>query len=221
MGGGDPEGKQTKFVDSVFKKYSVKTCIDLGGGVGIHDGPLQSMGYQVTNFDASQNAIDIVKQNFPHLKTILGSFEDINLESHFDAAISMWSTANYVLDPTAREKFYEWMQSHSRRVIIIDQPNFLIYPPTFYRVYTHEGLRIERSWTLSKDHRRETSFTYHMGESTIHNSETQQFLLVDELKKLLGNDWKLISICGDYDLNCPFVETSTRMISVFEKKTKD
>jgi len=87
------EKKEVDFIEDAFKAHSgeIKSVIDLGGGVGLHAGLLLKHGYDVTLFDQSKKALAIAKKNYPKLKIVQGSFEKINLNKQYDAAVCMWS----------------------------------------------------------------------------------------------------------------------------------
>jgi 2-polyprenyl-3-methyl-5-hydroxy-6-metoxy-1,4-benzoquinol methylase len=223
------EKREAEFVKNILEAHSsVKTVIDLGGGIGLHSRTLTEEGFDVTLLDQSEKALSIAKESMPSLKTVASSFETLDLDTTFDASICMWSTLSYVPKSEAQKHFYSWLASHTNSVIILDEPNFSLYPSTFHKVYEGEDfentLKITRDWKMT-DNLKVTDFIYEVQNKTtgvtdiFNDSETQQYVTQKELQSLLGEKWKLESVYGDYDLKAEFrPETSTRMIYVFTPK---
>lgn len=223
------EKKEVDFIIDIFKKSSndIKTIIDLGGGVGLHADLLQRRGYEVTVFDQSEKALSIVQKSNPNIKTIAGSFENINIQENFDAAICMWSTLSYIYTEEGRKNFYNWQSAHIKNLIILDQPNFQYYPEKFHKIYKGENesfvLTVHRDWEMQNNLKR-TKFIYELLDKKsnqterIDDAEDQQYLTIEELKKYLNELFSFEDIYGDYDVANRFDKESPRMIAVFKKQ---
>lgn len=224
------EKEETNFVVDVFKKHSnqIKTVIDLGGGVGLHSNLLQKAGYDVTLFDQSKKALEIAKRNNPNLKIVHGSFETIDLEQEFDAAICMWSTLTYIFSESGRENFYNWQKTHIKKIVILDEANFYRYDQKFHKIYFGENekykLKVIRDWELTDENLKKTKFVYEIFDKKtgkteiVDDAEDEQYVEIKKLKEYLGSEWDL-EIYGDYNLNSLFdKEKSPRIISVFFRK---
>ncbi|MFH1850403.1 MAG: class I SAM-dependent methyltransferase [archaeon] len=206
----------------------IRSVIDLGGGHGHHACPLSDKGLDMTVFDQSGSALDMVKKNNPGITTRLGSFETIEDNESYDAAICMWSTANYIMAPRDREHFYGWVDDHIGAVFILDQPNFARYPETFSCEYAVEderySLHIQRRWHLGSDLIRRTEYAYNITYKetgtriAATDRELQQFLTLDGIEVLLGRNWTLKYLNGNYSSGEAYdPKTSTRMIAVFQR----
>jgi hypothetical protein len=228
LGQKNHEKVEADFVLSVLKRYpgTIKTIIDLGGGVGLHSGLLSKAGYDVTLFDQSRKALAVAKKNYPKLNIVRGSFETINLKESYDVAICLWSTLSYVLSEKGRKKFYAWQRDHVKKLIILDEANFYRYPGAFHKIYLGENkdytMKVDRTWTLTKKNLKKTKFVYEITDKktgktkTIKDAEDEQYLSVDQLKKYLGSMWKLEGLYGDYRLEEVYdKKKSLRIIPVF------
>lgn len=221
------EREETNFVIDIFKKYpeKIETVIDLGGGVGLHSGLLSKAGYDVTLFDQSEKALSIAKKNNPNLKIIHGSFETIDINQEYDAAVCMWSTLSYIFSEEGRINFYNWQKKHIKKLVILDEANFYRYSQKFHKIYFGENegykMKVIRDWELTDKNLKKTKFVYEIFDKktgiseTIEDAENEQYVEIEKLQKYFGPKWKL-EIYGDYNLNSPFdKKESPRIIPVF------
>jgi SAM-dependent methyltransferase len=224
------EKKEVDFIEDVFKAHSgkIKSVIDLGGGVGLHAGLLLKRGYDVTLFDQSKKALAIAKKNYPKLKIVQGSFEKINLNKKYDAAVCMWSTLSYVLSEKGRQNFYRWQKDYVRELIILDEANFYRYPQKFYKEYLGENdkykLKVSRRWVL-KNNLKKTQFVYEIYDKKtgktkiVKDAENEQYVTLAQMQKYLGADWSLKYLRGGYSLKGSYDQKdSSRIIAVFTAK---
>jgi hypothetical protein len=222
------EKLEVVFVASVFKKYpgTIKSVVDLGGGVGLHAGSLSKLGHEVTLFDQSRKALAIARKKYPKLKIAHGSFETIDLKGEYDAAICMWSTLSYVLSEAGRRRFYAWQKDHIKKIIILDEANFYRYPEKFHKVYVGENkdykMTVIRDWALTIGNLKKTKFVYKILDKktgkfkTIDDAENEQYLSVKQLQKYLGPKWRLGNLCGGYDVKDAYNKReSSRIIPIF------
>lgn len=226
------EKDETEFILGVVGTFGgkVKTIIDLGGGVGMHSKILASQGYDVTVFDQSKKALLQAKKGHSQLKTVHGIFETIALQKSYDAAICMWSTLPYILNAKGRKHFFHWLKSHIKHIIILDEANFYRYITMreFHKIYAPVNnkqyqLTVTRDWIINHNRIRESSYVYTVinkktGERRIiQDTETQQYLTVEEVKSLLGKRWKLKKLLGDFSVHKKFDQKrSLRYIMIFE-----
>jgi len=223
------ERVETDFVLDLFNKKpgTIRSVIDLGGGVGLHSGLLLNAGYDVTLFDQSEKALSIARRNNPNLKLIQGTFENMNVDQQYDAAICMWSTMSYIFSEEGRRTFYDWQKNHIRKLVILDEANFYRYPKNFHKIYEGENdvnkLKVARDWELTEDYLKKTKFRYEVfdkrsGEqSIIEDAENEQYVAPERLRDYFGKEWK-VEIYGDYDLNKTFDKSSSkRIIPVFSR----
>lgn len=221
--------KETNFINQVIQNFgeNSKILIDLGGGIGRHAVNLIKLGYHVTCFDQSEEMLKIAQVNSAQLIVSRGNFETINLTKFFDAGICMWTTLPYITLDNGRQHFFKWIKKHIRKVLIFDQSNFYLYPKRFNKTYSgenkHYSLKIQRSWIL-KNQKRLTRYQYYIFDKQkkerikIVDKEIMTFLHPQQIQLLLGEEWRLVSILGDYDPNKIYQKKSSkRLITIFAK----
>jgi hypothetical protein len=231
------ESDELRFIADVFaSSSSIKSVIDLGGGVGVHAIGLARHGFDVTLLDKSAGAISIAKRNHPALKVSLTSFESIDLPQSFDAAICMLSSLTFIMEESGQKHFYGWLKEHVHDLIILDQSNFKrfcdnpddlgnsnkkIHARKSYSSKSHserlEGedkhfhLKIARDWFI-ENNLKQTSFLYEFvdkdsgASKVIPDGQMQRYVPIEQLVSFLGKDWRLIALLGDYSLKSMFDE---------------
>lgn len=222
------EMEEVKFLLEFFAaSKGVRSIIDLGGSIGLHSIPLHEHGFDVTLLDKSENALAIARRTLPQLQTVKSTFEQIDISKHFDAAICMFSSLNYLIDEADREHFYHWLSKHIDDLIIFDQINVRRLP----RVYSdncqaedkHFRLNVLREWHFEEDVL-QTSFVYEFidkesdAAKIINDGQSQKFLSIEELIEYMGKHWRMVALLGDCNLNQPYdPDNSSRMISIFKR----
>ena len=222
------EIRETKFITDVFRKLhsTIKSVIDLGGGVGTHAIPLLEAGYDMTLLDRSKKALTIAKKKRSGLKIVRGSFEKLSVNKNYDAGICMWSTLTYIFSEKGREVFYGWLKTHIKRAIILDEANFYRYSSSFHKIYLGEDenykMKVIRDWQLTKKYLKKTKFTYEITDKKtgitkrIRDAENEQYVTLEKIQGYLGSDWHLYHLAGDYDLRKKYKpKSSKRIIAVF------
>jgi len=228
LGRKDSAKKEADFLIQIFQSYnSLQTIIDLGGGVGLHASVLAQEGYFVTLLDRSLSALELAKNRCTAILCIPGSFEKIELNETFDASICMWSTLSYITEEMGRVNFYNWINNYTNKLIILDQPNFLLYPKSYSQTYMGEDerntIKVIREWTMSGSikcthYTIEVHNKYSNKLDLIEDTEYQQYLNVTQLQSYLAKNFRLSNIYGDYDLNEIYKSNeSKRCITVFER----
>jgi Methyltransferase domain len=228
LGKWSSEIEEVKFLLELFAgSQKVKSIVDLGGGVGLHTIPLSGHGFDVTLFDNSEFALAIAKRHVPGLQVVNSSFENIDLQQTFDAAICMFSSINYLLDEPERQHFFHWLRRHVGNLVVIDQINARRLP----RVYSdscrsedkHFRLNILREWHFEEDVMH-TSFIYEFvdkeSEATkiVNDEQKQKFLTEQELINYMGKQWRMVALLGEFDPHMSFdADKSPRMISIFKR----
>nr|MBA4405393.1 hypothetical protein [Nanoarchaeum sp.] len=87
---------EVTLLDKIFKKYNVKSVLDVACGIGRHAVPLAKMGYKIRGIDFSPYQIkkakeDAKKENV-NVEFILQDANTFSFPEKFDAAICMWTT---------------------------------------------------------------------------------------------------------------------------------
>jgi len=230
LGKSGQELREIAFIQEIIQTFQgqLGSIIDLGGGVGTHAVLLQEAGHQVTIYDRSQKALNIAKTRAPALNLIHGNFENIDVGTDFDSAICMWSSLSYVDSEVGRQNFYSWMSTHTRHIIVLDQPNFYLYPQNFNKVYEAENekyaMKVFREWSFDEQFVKRTNYKYEIfdkqsGRVSIEDDqEEQHYVSVDHLQRYLGELCYLQGVYGGYSTLEEFDSlVSERMIAVYVK----
>ncbi len=220
--------RETEFLESLFRNCNqITSIIDLGCGVGLHSRELSRAGYLPTLFDKSVSALAIAAAHLPACRIINADFESISLAEEFDASVCMWSSSTYILDDSARTHFFGWVATHTRNIVVVDQPNFPQYPhisnSSLHGENDLHSLTVTRKWTIQRSIKT-TSWIYNVSNKATNDRvlyedyEVQQYLRTSDIAQLLGPLWRLDKVYGDYDLTRSFSPSdSRRMISVFKR----
>ncbi len=231
LGQSGSEKREADFLHLLFQEYGmINTVMDLGGGIGLHDEHLHHLGYNVTVFDRSRRALELARKRCQELFTMEGSFEEIKVDQTYDASICMWSTLSYVHTEEGRQNFYEWISSHTQKLIVLDQPNYEQYPPIFEKIYVGENddyhMNVKRRWSMIGPVKN-TQYVYQITKKpsgtmrVLDDEETQKYVPVSQLESYLGKKWKLSCLLGTYDRGDNYNrEQSERMIAVFSRNSE-
>jgi SAM-dependent methyltransferase len=218
------------FLKNVLSGYKLKICtlLDLGCGTGRHSVALTDAGFQVTGLDISASMLKVGKSIHKNLDTICADFTNCQLPNNYDAAISMWSTPNLMLDETAFNRFITSISPIINHLLILDSANFYTRKkesierpePVEDEKYV---LRMERfskvefplrkQWYEIEIFERISARTYKFTDY-----EETRFFTLEEMKKLFMSKFRLYRVYGEYDTKSNFDEqTSSRMISIWER----
>ncbi len=224
--------QEVQFLYQILDKFApnARSIIDLGGGTGLHAQKLAEYDYVLTVFDASKQLLDAVP-TFSTLNTILGTFEDIAKvlgSKQYDVAISMWTTFTYILDETKRSNFFAWLSANIKDLIVLDQSNFYLYPKKYrsepiVQEVDDVKMKVWREFELSDQFLRTGRYHIEVKDSDgsvdkFIDPEVMQFVPIENLQQLLGENWELVETYGSYDGALYDKEFSKRLITVFKRK---
>jgi SAM-dependent methyltransferase len=207
------------FLDKVFKSFSrtkVSRILDLGCGTGRHASLLQKMGYKVTGIDMSSEMLKVAVKKSPK-----STFFKMNFLSpkfppdSFDASICMWSTIGYILKSDKFKEFIKNISQITKDIFVFSSTNHesdSFQPMEIINKTIHlPGGEIKNKMTRCYDTKtgiREESYQYFIAENGKRTNFTDKNKLrlwkIDELKKLLSPEFKILKIYGGYSVTEKF-----------------
>jgi len=227
--------EECDFLDEIFNRFGdgkILKILDLGCGTGRHASLLQEMGYKVVGIDLTTPMLKVAKEKSPESTFIKMDFcsPKFNKDS-FDASICMWSTIGYILD---KEKFKEFIKNVSRvtkKILVLSstnheadyfQPNEIIEKT----VRIPDGkikTKIGRSYDNKTGIRKE-KYKYCIVEKgkVINFLDKNELRLwkVDEIKKLLSPEFRILKIYGGYSTNSSFNKHISDKKIIIARKVK-
>ena len=98
---GVPYRLWANYIQDLFRRYKVqpKSILDVACGTGNVSETLADRGYDVTGVDLSDEMIKIAKTKSGRVDYYTQGIAQINLDRRYDAAVSLFDSLNYVLDP--------------------------------------------------------------------------------------------------------------------------
>jgi SAM-dependent methyltransferase len=189
--GKDYEG-EVNYILHLFKEYSglpVKTILNLGCGTGKHDEYLSKHGHEVTGADFSADMIEIAqKRGIPNATFLEGDVRTLNLETKFDAVLSLFHVASYQLTNKDLYDMFLTAKNHlnQRGLFIFDfwyGPSVINEKPTYReRTVENDHLNIKRI-THPTLHPNENIVDVHF-DVEITDKKTSEVFNVEELHKM-------------------------------------
>jgi SAM-dependent methyltransferase len=142
--------KECDFLEDLFKKYgkNIKTVLDLGCGTGGHALVLAKRGYEVVGIDRAENMLTAARSKAENAGLKIdfqqSSIQDLELNTTFDAVISMFAVISYQNENEALALSCKKAKKHLREggVYIFDAWNGLAVmadPPTQMVKEVHNG----------------------------------------------------------------------------------
>jgi SAM-dependent methyltransferase len=89
---------EIEFIDSLFQKYKINSCLDLGCGTGEHVSAIQKRGYTVLGMDSSMEMLSVAKKRHPQCDFFQGNLQMFKTKSPVDGMICLFGTFNYLID---------------------------------------------------------------------------------------------------------------------------
>ncbi|BBB89374.1 MAG TPA: class I SAM-dependent methyltransferase [Methylomusa anaerophila] len=92
----DPNLCTAHFIHALLAEYKAgKKVLDIGSGLGREVAYLNSMGYEATGLDNSQEMLSWAKEHYPASPFVYGDQADFSLNQQFDALFCVGSTFLY------------------------------------------------------------------------------------------------------------------------------
>lgn len=145
---------QVKFLTKLFKKYHVKSVLDVACGTGRHTIALKKKGYDITGIDLEPAMISYAKENAIKNNLKIDFFtqdmRNIKLNKKFDAVMIMYTSFAYLTSNEdvlrALKSIYTHLQKNG--IIIID--TFFAWP----KLVKKEGLKTKLISKMKKGNMR-------------------------------------------------------------------
>ncbi|MBW6451765.1 MAG: class I SAM-dependent methyltransferase [DPANN group archaeon] len=175
---------EVDFLKSLFRKYSVKTILDVGCGTGTHMSLLEEMGFKCDGIDLNPEMLDIARTK---VKGCLAqaNMVDFSLGKKYDAIICMFAAFNHLLEPSYARKAITCFRNHLNRggIILIDLHN----PKSSGKKQDSIG-NITRTmeWLYNPKTRLEkSSVVFNIDGKEVIDNHTMRIYSIDEMLKLL------------------------------------
>ncbi len=175
--------KETQFLISIFKKYNVKSVLDVGCGTGNHLAILEKNGFECVGLDLNQEMLDVAKQKIKS-KLIRGDMRNFDINRKFDTIICMYATFNHNLNLEDANKTINCFKKHlsSSGLVILDLHN----PQS-------DGIRIDKKgdierkikWKFNKTSKIETTeIIFKIGNKAIKDGHILRIFDFKELESI-------------------------------------
>jgi SAM-dependent methyltransferase len=213
------------FLDNLTKHFHVSPAtkiVDLACGKGRHAIYLNSLGFDVTGIDLSEQSIACAMQHTnAHLRFEVGDLRNLRFENAFDVALNLFTSFGYFQSNEENLQVIKNMHSSIKPggYLLID---FMNAPYVIKELVEHEsktinGIKFKINRWIDK------GFIY----KKIHFTDmNKQFEFTEKVQALTKKDFELlfascsfnlVNIFGDYSLN-PYKEpTSPRLIMVVKR----
>ena len=115
---------EADFLKSLFRRYDVKTVLDVGCGTGNHMQLLEEAGFQCDGIDLNQEMLNVARTKVKgHLSQ--ADMTDFSLGKRYDAIICMFAAFNHLIEPSYARKALDCFRSHlnSGGILLIDLHN--------------------------------------------------------------------------------------------------
>ncbi len=192
---------ESQFLNCILAKYNVKNILDAGCGTGSHMKLLEQKNYLCTGLDISNDMLSIAKNKVKG-SLYQGNIMDFNLNTKYDAIISMYAVFNHLINQEDAIKTLKNFAEHLRSngIVIIDLHN----PITSGIKYdVINGIERKMKWDYNIKTRMErTSITYNIDNKLFKDTHIFRIYDLKAIKKfaeIAGFDF--ISAYENYDIN--------------------
>lgn len=115
---------EVDFLKTLFRKYDVKTVLDVGCGTGTHMKLLEESGFECAGMDLNQEMLDVAKNKVKGCLT-KADMMDFNMGQKYDAIICMFAGFNHLLKLEYAKKAIGCFEHNlnNRGILLIDLHN--------------------------------------------------------------------------------------------------
>lgn len=177
---------EVNLLDTIFKKYKVKSVLDVACGVGRHSIPLAKKGYKVRGIDFSKYQIEKAKKDAKKenakVEFILQNANNFSFNKKFDAAICMWTTLGE--EPMQFRKVMKNVFSNLKKegIFVIDNRSWEYIPKKKEEIITN-SIKTEDNTII---------------KTKIHDKYTENFRIRDVIHNINGK--KFTDLCITHTL---------------------
>lgn len=207
---------EATYVDQLIKQYapSATKLLNLGCGTGKHDYALARLGYHVTGVDLSPEMVALAIKNIPsdlsgHLNFFEGDIRKIDLNTTFDAVISLFHVMSYQI---ANNDLLEVIDASHRQlntggVFVFDcwyGPGVLTDPPAVRtKNMSNDKINVTRLAEPVLDSIKNTvdvNYTIKITPkesndvTVVKETHVMRYLFVQEIESLIEKKFKLLNV---------------------------
>jgi SAM-dependent methyltransferase len=220
------------FIDNLVKKLDLKKgskILDLACGKGRHAIHLNSLGYDVTGIDLSEESINIAQKEANALPAgrqetlafFVHDMRELYWSNHFDFILNLFTSFGYFDDENDNIKtlqsVYDSLKPGGSFVIDFFNAAKVESELIAAEIVTADDTEFHISRQI-KDGYIIKDIEVHKGEKVQHFMEKVQLLLPEHFQKwFAATGFEIINVWGDYSLNEFNAETSARLIIVVKK----
>lgn len=155
------------YIEAVWSNFgfSPLLVLDLACGTGSMSLQLALRGYQVVGVDSSARMLDVARRKLQsrglHAEFVLGDMRDFCLRDQVDAAICVFDSLNYLLEPPDLKKAFAQTAKAMRpggifvfdvntpeRLAIIPKQVHIMESPDYYLVWSDQYDRSRKVWRV-------------------------------------------------------------------------
>lgn len=142
---------------SLFKKYNVKSVLDIGCGTGKIDKLLKDKKYEIFGIDNSKEMVEYAQRNYPEIVFKQMDAENFKLENKFDAIIALDSVLTFLTKEGAFEAAIKNIVKHMKQgSILLFNTGFTekLIPKDFTDHFTKEvkkkGINYKKEYSMKR-----------------------------------------------------------------------
>ncbi len=196
--------KEVNFIVKIFKRYNVKTILDVGCGTGEHIQRLENLGFKCDGLDISQKMIDIAKKKTKNARFYRADMKNFDLRKKYDAILCMFATFNYNISIHEAKRTLTNFKKHLTRkgLVLLDLHNVW---KNGKKEIKNKNTEVIMKWVFNKKTRIEkTNAVFKIGNKVIKDTHTFRIFSIRELKQLFTEvGFKKIIFYENYTLKKP------------------
>ena len=223
--------QEVTFLHDILKKHRIRTVLDLGCGTGEHVNALQSLGYEISGVDISEQMILTAKKRFSHCKFEEASLQKFKVTNKVDGIICMFGTFNYLIDnenvTASIKRIYDNLKPAGIAIFDIwnAEPVLKIKrkPITPVCTISSQGKTVKRNrgFRLTRTNIPvvEVNYIYNVDKIEIKDKHSMRIFHLQELKEIFESlKFELIHIFGDFEQD-RFRKNGSRILLVVKKRS--
>jgi radical SAM protein with 4Fe4S-binding SPASM domain len=217
---------KAKKIKELFKKYNVKSVIDLGCGTGNFTTLLQRFGFDCTGVDISKEMIEIAKSKNKNIPWILGDITKIKFKKKFDAAICLFDTLNHLTKKRELSIFFKNVSALLKKngILLFDintkKKKYFIKDNPKEKILLENGKKIIKLNSLSGN-MWISKFIFEDKSRPIVEIYKERLYSIKEIKELLKkNNFEILSIYDGWEFKDKASSKSKRAMFLVKNNKK-